>query len=370
MKKLLYITDQDEYVDHSFIAPLFEVYLKKYLTVDIVYFTDFKSDFARKDEHHFVVPSLYKNQLVRELKQNNVDMKSYDFVMVRNNISLLKRVLKYRKKYKYKALFRFSFPKRRVHIRCEEAEQKSQLINRLLNYFKTKDETKIINLCDAFLPTSKLMQETFRPDVNIPNIICSPAINPHALHENKHHKGKEIRFVYVGTLDKVREFNIVLEAFSLLKSDTWKLYISTRDIEFAHNILEDYASIQENIQVYSAKTKESLLNLIAKADIGIALLPDIPIYNTTTPVKVYDYYSSAVPCLMTHSAHTSTLFTDSHDVWFSDFSIQGIHEKIESILALSKEEVVEIGERGQKRLLEIKNYETVAEDIANQLNAL
>ena len=60
MQKLLYITDQDEYVDHSFIAPLFEVYLKKYLNVDIVYFTEFKSDFGIKDSHHFIVPSRYK----------------------------------------------------------------------------------------------------------------------------------------------------------------------------------------------------------------------------------------------------------------------------------------------------------------------
>ena len=370
MKKLLYITDQDEYVDHSFIAPLFEVYLKKYMSVDIVYFSDFKSDFSRKDEHHFVVPSLYKSQLIKELKRNKIDMKSYDFVMVRNSISLLNHILKYRKKYKYKALFRFSFPKRRVHVRCEEAKHKTQFLNKFINYFRTKDETKVINLCDAFLPTSQLMQETFLPGVNIPSIICSLAINPKALHENLQHKGTEVRFVYVGTLDAVREFETILEAFSELKSNTWKLYISTRDIEFAHELLERYPNIQENVQIYNAKTKESLLKLIAKADIGIALLPDLPIYNTTTPVKVYDYYSSGVPCLMTRSAHTSTLFTDSHDAWFSDFSVEGIKEKVESLLALSKEAVAEVGIQGQKRLLKIKNYETVAKDIADQLNTL
>lgn len=72
MKKLLYITDQDEYTDHSFIAPLFETYLKKYLTVDIVYFTEFKSDFERKDAHRFTVPTRYQNVLLDELNRNNV----------------------------------------------------------------------------------------------------------------------------------------------------------------------------------------------------------------------------------------------------------------------------------------------------------
>ena len=45
MKKLLYITDQDEYSSHNFIAPLFERYMKEHMFVDIVYFSDFKSDF-------------------------------------------------------------------------------------------------------------------------------------------------------------------------------------------------------------------------------------------------------------------------------------------------------------------------------------
>lgn len=370
MQKLLYITDQDEYVDHSFIAPLFEIYLKKYMYVDIVYFTDFKSDFTGKDSNHFVVPSRYKNQLVPELKRNDIEMNTYDYVMVRNNITLMEHILKYRKKYQYKALFRFSFPKRRMQIRCEEAENKTQFLNKCLNYIKTAKETKIINRCDAFLPTSKRMQETFRLGVTIPSIICPPAINPQALHENQQHEGEEVRFVYVGTLDKVRHFDTILKAFSVLENNAWKLYISTRDIEFAYTLLEEYPTIKENIKLYNAKTKDALLELIAKADVGIALLPDLPVYNTTTPVKVFDYYASAVPCLMTHSEHTSDIFTDAEDAWFCDFTVQDIQEKLRHILTLSKEEVAAVGQKGQERLLDVKNYETIASTIANALKTL
>ena len=254
MQKLLYITDQDEYVDHSFIAPLFEVYLKEYMTVDILYFTDFKSDFESKDSHHFVVPTRYKNVLLAELKRNKIDLHSYDFVMVRNNITLMKYVLKHRDKYGYKALFRFSFPKRKVQIKCEEAKGNNQLLKRCMHYLKTKNETKIINRCDAFLPTSHLMHQTYRPDVTIPTIIWSPAINPATLHAHHQHEGEELRFVYVGTLDEVREFDTILDAFSSLDSSLWKLYISTRDVEFAYSMIENYPDIIENIKVYNAKT--------------------------------------------------------------------------------------------------------------------
>jgi len=370
MQKLLYITDQDEYVDHSFIAPLFEVYLKKYMHVDILYFTEFKSDFACKDRNHFVVPSRYKNVLLEELKCNGIDIGSYDFVMVRNNITLMHHILKHKEEYHYKALFRFSFPKRKVQIKCEEAEGKNQFLKRCMHYIKTKNETKIINRCDAFLPTSERMHQTYRPDVTIPTIICSPAINPAALHAHQQHEGDEIRFVYVGTLDKVREFDTVLDAFTSLENTQWKLYISTRDVEFAYSLIERYPTIRENIKVYNAKTKDALLELIAKSDIGIALLPDLPIYNTSTPVKVFDYYASGVPCLMTLSDHTSTIFTDCSDAWFCGFNVEDIRAKLLYLLTLSKAEIAALGEKGQKRLLDVKNYEIIAKKIADQLKAL
>jgi len=370
MKKLLYITDQDEYVDHSFIAPLFEIYLKKYMVVDIVYFTEFKSDFTCKDDHHFVVPDRYKNVLLSELSDNGIDLHSYDFVMVRNHISLMQHILKYREMYQYKALYRFSFPKRSVHMQCEGAKEKNQFFNQCLHYLQTKKETNIINQCDAFLPTSQRMHDTFRPKVTIPSIICSPAIDPSALHENKQHKGEEKRFVYSGTLDKVREFETVLEAFSRVESSQWKLFISTRDVEFTYQMLEKFPDIRDKIEVYNAKTKDALLELIAKADIGMALLPDIPIYTSATPVKIFDYYSSAVPCLMTDSGHVTTLFSDCSDAWFCDFTQADITTKIEYLLTLSKEEVMQVGAKGQKRLLAVKNYEYIAKTIAEKLEAL
>ena len=197
-----------------------------------------------------------------------------------------------------------------------------------------------------------------------------PAINPALLHENKQHSEDEKRFVYVGTLDKVREFETVLNAFSKLKSDKWKLIISTRDIPYSQTMLENYPQIKDSVELSNSQTKEALLDLIAKADIGVALLPDIPIYNTSTPIKIFDYYSSAVPCLMTKAEHTGTIFTDCENAWFCDFTQEAITHKIAYLLSLSKDEVAKVGEKGQEKLLESRNYVTIAKNIADQLEAL
>lgn len=48
MQKFLYITDQNEFSDNSFIGPLFEKYLTKHFEIDIVYFSKTKSNFEKK----------------------------------------------------------------------------------------------------------------------------------------------------------------------------------------------------------------------------------------------------------------------------------------------------------------------------------
>lgn len=374
LKKLLYITDQNEYANHCFITPLFETYLKKYLTVDIVYFTDFKSDCEQKDIHKFTVPTRYQNVLLDELKRNGMDIDSYAYVMVRNNIDIMKHVLKEKDKYQYKTAFRLSFPKRNIRMKHNRGNKKIRFRDVINDKIKTNRETKIINMCDVFLPTSQNMHEKFFPNVTIKTIICPPGIDPNMLHPNIQHKEKEKRFFYVGEfkrlLDESKRFETVLKAFTKVESDNWKLVISTKDPEYAREMIKKYQNLENHIEFYNAKNRDQLLDIIASADIGLALLPDIPIYNTSTPVKIIDYYSSAVPCIMTNSGHTNKIFTDCVDAWFCKFEQHDIKEKIEYILSLSKESIADVGIKGQKRLLDIRNYEKIAEDIAMRLEAL
>jgi len=369
MQKLLYITDQDEYMDHSFIAPLFERYLKKYMLVDIVYFSDFKSDFERKDEHRFTVPTRYKNALLPELSAHDVDLSSYDYVMVRNDIKLMQQVIKEKSKYGYKTAFRFSFPKRVIKMRYDKLHNKSHFMHTLTHTFASKNKSKIINTCDFFLPTSQKMKEEFFPNVQTKTILCPPGIDPNILHPNLQHTGEEKRFCYEGSFDKTREFETVLDAFRRVKSDKWKLIIATKDAKQATLLVTRYPELQSKIDIHTAKNKSELLDIIAHADIGLALLPDIPVYNTSTPVKIMDYYASAVPCLMTEGPHVSEIFTDSKDAWFCAFNTEAIQEKLEVLIDLSKEEVAALGVKGQERLLTLKSYEIIAKNLAQGLEA-
>jgi len=369
MKKLLYITDLDEYKDHSFLGALFEKYLNSYISVDSVYFSDFKSDFECKDGHRFTVPSRYKDTLLTELSAHDVNISSYDYVMVRNDINLMQQVLKSQSLYGYKTAFRFSFPKRVVKMRHDKLHKKAHFMHTLTHSFHSKKKSTIINKCDFFLPTSEKMKEAFFPNVHTKTILCPPGIDPATLHPNVQHDGEEKRFCYEGTFDKTREFRTVLDAFKQMRSDKWKLIIATKDVSQAQKLVSLYPELQSKIDIRRAKNKSDLLDIVAHADIGLALLPDIPLYNTSTPVKILDYYSSAVPCLMTEGPHVSEIFSDGSDAWLCAFETNKIQEKIEMLLDLGKEAVADIGKKGQERLLEMKNYEDIAKNIALELGA-
>ncbi|TLP38262.1 glycosyltransferase [Arcobacter arenosus] len=370
MEKILYITDQDEYTDHSFIGPLFEKYLKEFYEVNIVYFSEFKAEFEKKDEHRFILPIARKDKSIQELNNRGIDISSYSYVFVRNSAQILKNVLSLSGQYNYKVGYRLSFPKRIAKIQVDEANNKSSFLGYINNKLSTFSETRMINQCDIFLPTSKGMQEEYFSGVNIKTFICPPAIDPEVLHKNIQHEGEEKRFFYAGTLDKLREFETVLEAFNELETTNWKLTISTKDPEYAVDVVHNYSNIAANVEINNAKTKKELLEFIAKADIGISVLPEIALFNTSTPVKIMDYYSSAVPCIMTNNANNNTIFTDEHDAWFCKFDKDSIKKKLEYIIGLSKEDVAKVGERGQERLLDIRNYKRIAADLAHQLNVL
>ncbi|WP_419765878.1 MAG: glycosyltransferase [Arcobacter sp.] len=370
MQKFLYITDQNEYSDNSFIGPLFEKYLTKHYDIDIIYFSKFKGTLEKKDNNKIIIPLADKLNVLEVLENNGINLKDYAYVAVRNDTKILKEVIKRKNIYGFKVAFRLSFPKRIAKLQMDEANNKKSYFDIISNKIQLHQETSLINDCDIFLPTTRKMRDKYLKDVKTRTFIIPSAIDPEVLHHNIQHEGEEKRFFYAGTLDKLREFETVLDAFSQLSSGSFKIMISTKDPEYAQNLLAKYSTLRENIELYNATTKEELLALIAKADIGLSILPDIQLFNTSTPVKIMDYYASAVPCLMSKNDNNLSIFEDNKTAWLCDFDKDSIKTKLEEIIKLSKDEVALIGDNGQHRLLDIRNYKRIADDLAHQLNVL
>ncbi|WP_373000563.1 glycosyltransferase [Sulfurimonas sp.] len=368
-KKLLYITDQQEYTDHGTIGPLFNGYLKEYYDVNIVYFTKFKNSFQSKGTD-YVIPQQYKKEISCYMDSKGVDLSSYDYVFVRNKPDILKNILESREKYGYKVGYRLSFPKKEEIYEAHKAKNSNSIMATVKNYFTKQSKKNLLSKCDIFMPTSKDMEDTFYADTGVRSFPLPAGLDPARITPHRKSDGEKRHFIYVGTLDALREFEKVLVAFTKVHSDNWHLNISTLDSEFARNVMQKYPTISDKVSILKADSFNELIGQIDDCDVGIALLPDIPIYSTAIPAKTMDYYTCAIPTLLTDNAKNRTLFTDD-DALFCNFESDEIVEKLEMIINMSEEEIAKMGHAGQEKLLAHKrNYEIMAKELYEELESL
>ncbi len=370
MENFLYITDREEYTEHNFIGPLFEKYLPKHMNVDVVYFSKYKSFFEDRGNGRFIVPIHEKQDILSYLEENDIDIYKYDYVVVRNIYDVLENILSKKDKYGIKVGYRLSFPKISAKLEHAKAENRSNILLEIDKKIKMHTRAKLINRCDIFLPTSNTLKDVYCSDINIKTHAIRSGIDPDKVHSKISRGDDTIVFTYTGTLSKLRDFKTVLEAFNELEYKNWKLYISTKDTDSANECLQSLNIPSEKVEVIEAETKDELLNLMAKCDVGLSLLPDINLFNTSIHLKTVDYYTTAIPTLMTNSEKNRKTFTDGKDAWLCDFSKDAILSKLEEIMQTPKNKIRAMGVAGQAQLLEKRDYRKIAADLAEVLKSL
>ncbi len=141
-------------------------------------------------------------------------------------------------------------------------------------------------------------------------------------------------------------------------------------VENTKDYIKSCNTVLDKIKVSKANTKDELLNFITKCDIGLALLPDISIFNTSVHLKIMDYYTSGVPSLMSNNAQNNSIFTNEKDAWLCDFNVKDISEQLEKIIDTPKSKIKIMGEAGQERLLETRNYKIIAKRLSKVLEEI
>jgi len=370
MKKLLYITDQQEYTDHGTIGPLFHGYLKEHMDVNLVYFTKYKHSFQQKGDD-FIVPEQYKKEICVYLMSKDVDLLSYDFVFVRNMYDVLKTVLDNRADYGYKVGFRVSVPRTTQMHNLAEIDNKVGFLSEFKRKIGNYKTNKLINQCDLFMPNSTKAKKTFYSEVNVETYPLRPGLDPARIQPYLHTSGDDVTFIYVGTVDKIQRFEVILDALSNLKAPNWRLRISTFNPDFVYNLLSEYPQISERIEVLYADGMDKLMQQIHECDIGIALLPELSSYSSSVAAKVMDYYTCGMPALLTDNERNHFLFDEGETGFFSAYETEAITKKLEELMTLSLDEIAKVGEAGQQKLLSMeRNYEVAAKGLFEKLGSL
>jgi len=369
MKKLLYITDQEEYSENGTISTLFDIYLKEYWGVDIVYITKYKHSFAKKG-NHFIVPDTYQKDIIEYLEIKGINIKDYSFIFVRNKRTVLKNVLLYRKKYNYKIAFRVSYPIKHHKLEFINVFFPYSLIKKYQYQKKIEQRDELVNQCDLFLPPSVQAKEVFYSNIKIQSFPIFTGLDPDKLNKHITSSSTTTKFIYVGSIDKIREFHTILDAFLQIKDENWLFTISTTRKEYINSLLKNYPLIINKINLVSAMSLKELREQINQNDIGIGLLPRNKFYDTVVADKVIDYYSCSIPALLTSNEKNHSIFSEN-EAYFCDFNINSISDKLKYLISTPSDFDAKIGNNGQAKLLKLKrNYKILASTLAQTLDKI
>ncbi|MEA1918354.1 MAG: glycosyltransferase [Campylobacterota bacterium] len=369
MKKLLYITDQEEYSEHGTIGPLFHGYLKEYLHVNVVYYTKYKHSFQVKGDD-FVVPVQHDKDIIEYLEKKQVDISQYDYVFVRNIKYILKTVIAYQDKYRYKVGFRASFAK------STQAYERTKKGNRgILKALRVKignmSKNRLVNKVDIFMPASVQMQKVFYPNITCKVYPLVTALDPGSISTRSIRDDGVRRFIYVGSLDRLREFEVVLDAFYAIKNLSWSLSVVVPNPEVIIELLKVYPAIKNKVDIVNADELDEIKAQVCGSDVGLALLPDRELYNNALSAKVADYYSCSVPALLSDNEKNRSIFDEKSEALFSAFESNEISEKLKNLIETPESELITIGQKGQQKLLDLgRNYKDMAKNLYEELETL
>ncbi|CAA6805870.1 MAG: Glycosyltransferase [uncultured Sulfurovum sp.] len=366
---MLLITDQEEYSENGTVTTLFDGYLKQYWEIDIVYITPYKHSFQRKG-NHLIVPKKYQYEIMDYLSTGN-DLRQYDFVIVRNKKKVLENVLKHKDTYNYKVGYRISYPKQYHKLELNQSLTPKGIYNRFKYSMKIKKRDKLANSCDLFLPASHEAHRAFYPDINVKSFPLFIGLDEDKLREHRVTEGEVVRFINIGTMDALREFDVVLDAFEKLNFTNWHLDIVVSNKTFIRSLLALYPKLKDKITLHEGvHTLEELKDVISQNDVGIALLPQNDFHNTVIANKVIRYSGCGVPSFMINNDKNHSVFSEK-EAYFSDFDVENISLNLAIIMKTPKEKLLEKGKYAQGKLLKVaRNYKILAKELAEEMDRI
>lgn len=359
--KILLISDQYADSRHSAVEGLFGKALRKRADVSIAYFSRDLRSIEFRNGNFFIPRSARRRGLMQGLTRVR-DLHSYDCIVVRNLFGPLRQVLGQRGRYGYKVGFWESFPHsyRRIH---EARVTRRALLRKTLEYgYRRLRERSLVERCDFYLPITTTFRDIFRPGIGIP---CHPlplgidseSFSPHAGKPDDADAPK--RFIYVGTIDRLRGMDMVLEAFTELEERF------TLDIYPARNNrwVDDIRKVNDRrIKVHDPLPRDELIRKIAGADVALGVVPETTLYYVSSPTKTLEYYALGIPSILNHIPEYDLLFDDGC-AFFCDFEKEDIKQAILESLATPGEKLLEMGRAGRRKVMENRDYRKLADGL-------
>jgi len=138
--------------------------------------------------------------------------------------------------------------------------------------------------------------------VLIPNGVDADMFNPVNNGKSIRRKlGAKERFIvlYAGAHGPANDLDTLVEAANLLRDEPKILFVCVGDGKDRPRLMQRAKELKlDNLRFVPAQPKEEMPDYLAASDVCIALLKNIPMFDTTYPNKVFDYMAAGRPTIL------------------------------------------------------------------------
>jgi glycosyltransferase involved in cell wall biosynthesis len=356
--RILLVTDQYRGSDHSAIEAIFGRHLQRVATVERVYFDRGIDHAEHTDDGRLYLPHRCRRSGLLRALSAVAKPADYDVVVVRNLFPVLRAVLAESARYGYRVAFWDSFP--HAYRRRFEAERTGRArLRKALEYrWRHRTESRLLAACDAYLPITATHHELFFPQLKVPTHPLPMGFDFSAFPEAAARPERQgpIRFVYAGTIDRLRRMDTVLEGFRRASGD-FELHLYTPASEATRRNL----GLEGNPRFvfHDPVPRAELMRHIAAADVGVSLIPPEKLYLGSSPTKTLEYYAAGLPAMLSELGDHRALF-DGDSAFFADFDASAIAEAVTRAAHCPRPQLDAMGQRGRERVRELRDYARMA----------
>jgi len=334
---------------------IFRGSLPQYCELHVVVF-DRAAKEVTLDGNQISLPYRYKKLGAARLLAKHLDLQQIDVVIVRNYFGVLRSFLQVRSGYRFRLGFWNTFPHTFRRYFQALQEKRAVLRKRLEYQVRSLWEMRLLRGCDFLIVMSEEFKRSFHGELAIAYHVLPMGVDPGELPERLATPGGAKRFVYIGTIDRLRKVDLIIEAMTSLEED-FVLDIYT---ESDNEAVDWVRKVQDaRVRLCPALPRPELLQRLAGYDVGIGLIPENPLYNVSSPTKTIEYYGVGLPALLNYLPEYRALF-DEESAFFCPFSKEGIRQAVRRILGTDSRELVAMGQKGKRLIDETRNYRVLS----------
>lgn len=368
--RVLLVSDQWKGSEHSSVEGIFGRGLPGAASTEVVTFTPTGATPERRG-HRLILPKRCRRAgLVDAL--HAVNAFPADVVLVRNWYPVLRQMLAWRARVAAasgspRVGFWLSFP--HTYQRLFSAQHSGRALwRKTLEYrFRTWRETRLLRRCDCFLPITRTLRSEFHADLNVPWHPLPMGIDAEQLPPPLAERAPgPVRFAYVGTIDDLRRVDEIVAGFRGV-DHPWELHVYTASDNAAVRRLR--AIPEDRLHWHAPLPRRDLFAALRQADVGIGLIPEVPLYRVASPTKTVEYYALGLPALLNPLPEYRELFDDSMAL-YTEFGATPIAAAVQRTLAMPLEALRAMGERGRSIVGERRDYRVLAVGVMEFLRGL